>query len=304
MRTRTTPATAAVLAVGALLGWLAASGRLLQEAVAQDKPPAPSPDRFDRTVLPIKEPQYPPITELDARNAKAPPRFEVTAPHGAPNVVIVLIDDMGFGQCSAFGGPIRMPTAERLAKNGLRYNRFHTTALCSPTRAALLTGRNHHSNNMGAICEVATAFPGMTGQRPQNIAPLAEMLRLNGFNTAAFGKSHETAAWEVSVSGPFDGWPTRSGFEKFYGFVGGETKQWNPGIYEGTTKIEPPADPNYHFMTDMTNQAVDWVQSQHALTPDKPFFIYFAPGATHAPHHAPKEWIAKYKCKFDHGWDK
>jgi arylsulfatase len=179
MRKRTTFATTAVLAAGALLGWLAASGRLPHEAVAQDKAPAPSPDRLDRAVLPIKEPQIALITDIDARNAKAPPRFEVKSPQGAPNVVIVLIDDMGFGQCSAFGGPIHMPTAERLAKNGLRYNRFHTTALCSPTRAALLTGRNHDSNNMVAICEVATGFPGMTGQRPQNIAPLAETLRLN-----------------------------------------------------------------------------------------------------------------------------
>ncbi len=182
----------------------------------------------DRTVLPIPEPQPPPITELDVRNAKAPPRFEVKAPAGAPNVLIVLIDDMGFGQSSAFGGPIHMPTVERLASNGLRYNQFHTTALCSPTRAALLTGRNHHMCNMGSITETATAFPGQTGQRPNSVAPLAEMLRLNGFATAAFGKSHETAAWEVSTSGPTNRWPTRSGFDKFYGFIGGEANQWAP----------------------------------------------------------------------------
>jgi arylsulfatase A-like enzyme len=298
---------AAITAVGCAIGLLLAPGGL-DEVVAQEQKPA---DRsaapvteVDRSVLPVKEPEVAAITELDARNAKAPPRFEVKAPAGAPNVVIVLIDDMGFGQCSAFGGPLHMPTAERLASQGLRYNRFHTTALCSPTRAALLTGRNHHSNNMGGITEIATAFPGNTGQRPQNIAPLAETLRLNGFNTAAFGKSHETAAWEVSVSGPFDRWPTRSGFEKFYGFIGGETNQWNPLIYEGTTKVEPPADPNYHFMTDMTNQAITWMQAQQSLTPEKPFFLYFAPGATHAPHHAPKEWAARYEGKFSHGWDK
>ena len=258
----------------------------------------------DRTVLPIPEPQYPHSTIFDARNAVPPPRFEVKAPAKAPNVLIVLIDDMGFGQSSAFGGPIHMPTVEQLANEGLRYNEFHTTALCSPTRAALLTGRNHHMNNMGSITETATAFPGQTGQRPNSVAPLAEMLRLNGYSTAAFGKSHETAAWEVSPSGPTDRWPTRAGFDKFYGFIGGETNQWAPLIYDGMNQVEPSHDPNYNFMTDMTNQAIAWVQYQKSLTPDKPFFVYFAPGATHAPHHVPKEWIAKYKGKFDQGWDK
>ena len=258
----------------------------------------------DRTVLPIPEPSYPHSTVFDARNATPPPRFEIKAPPHAPNVVIVLIDDMGFGQSSAFGGPIHMPTVEQLANEGLRYNEFHTTALCSPTRAALLTGRNHHMNNMGSITETATAFPGQTGQRPNSVAPLAEMLRLNGYSTAAFGKSHETAAWEVSPSGPTDRWPTRSGFDKFYGFIGGETNQWAPLIYDGMSQVEPSHDPNYNFMTDMTNQAIAWVQYQKSLTPDKPFFIYFAPGAVHAPHHVPKAWITKYKGKFDQGWDK
>ena len=258
---------------------------------------------LNRTVLPIPEPKYPPIKELDARKAKAPPRFEVKAPAGAPNVIIVLLDDMGFGQPSAFGGGVRMPTLEKLAEGGLRYNQFHTTALCSPTRTALLTGRNHHTNNAGAIMEVATAFPGNTGIRPNSVTPLAEMLRQNGYSTAAFGKYHETPPWEASVSGPFDHWPTRSGFDKFYGFIGGETNQWSPLVYDGTTKVELPRDPNYHFTTDMTNQAIAWVRYQQALTPSKPFFIYFAPGATHAPHHAPKEWIEKNKGRFDSGWD-
>jgi len=259
---------------------------------------------MDRSVLPIPEPTYPKVTTLDARNAKAPPRFEVKAPAKAPNVIIILVDDMGFGQPSAFGGPIHMPTLEKMAKGGLSYNQFHTTALCSPTRAALLSGRNHHVNNMGSITETATAFPGQTGQRPNAVAPLAEMLRLNGFSTAAFGKSHETAAWEVSPSGPTDRWPTRSGFDHFYGFIGGETNQWAPAIYQDMSRIEVPRDPNYNFMTDMTNQAIQWTQAQKSLTPDRPFFIYFAPGATHAPHHVPKEWIAKYKGQFDQGWDK
>jgi len=279
---------------------LAAAG-LSGLAAAQEKV---TPDGIDRTVLPVREPEYPPITELDARKAKAPPRFEVKAPKGAPNVVIVLIDDMGFGAPSAFGGPINMPTLDKVAANGIRYNRFHTTALCSPTRTALLTGYNHHSNNAGAIMELATAFPGNTGVRPQTITPVAEVLRQNGFSTAAFGKYHETPPWEISVSGPYNRWPTHSGFDKFYGFIGGETNQYAPLIYDGVTKVEVPHDPNYHFTTDMTNQAIAWMRFQQALTPDKPFFVYFATGATHAPHHVSKEWADKYKGKFNEGWDK
>jgi arylsulfatase len=255
-------------------------------------------------VLPIAEPNYPRSSVLDARDAQPPPRFEIKAPAGAPNVLIVLVDDMGFGMPSAFGGPVRMPTADRLATQGLRYNQFHTTALCSPTRTALLSGRNHHMNNMGGITEIATAFPGNTGQRPDNVAPLAEMLRLNGYSTAFFGKNHETAAWEVSPSGPTNRWPTRSGFDKFYGFIGGETDQWAPSLYEGLNRIETPHYPGYNFMTDMTENAIAWIKFQKALTPDKPFFVYFAPGATHAPHHVPKEWIDKNKGRFDSGWDK
>jgi arylsulfatase len=259
---------------------------------------------LDRTVLPIKEPIRPTYSELDVRNAKAPARFEVNAPKGAPNVVVILIDDMGFGVSESFGGPIPMPALDQLAQNGLKYTRFHTTALCAPTRTALLTGYNHHSNNMGVITEAATTFPGYTGVRPQTITPMAEVLRQNGYNTAQFGKCHEVPPWEISNNGPQDRWPTHSGFEKFYGFLGGETNQWSPLIYDGVTMVETPQDPNYHFTTDMTNKAISWVQTQQSLQPDKPFFMYFAPGATHAPHHAPKEWIDKYKGKFDQGWDK
>lgn len=261
-------------------------------------------DGIDRTSLPILEPARQKYSELDVRNATPPPRFEVKAPAGAPNVVVVLIDDMGFGVSETFGGPVTTPTMNKLADNGIRFNRFHTTALCSPTRVALLTGYNHHSNNMGCITEAATTFPGNTGVRPQTITPMAEVLRQNGYNTAAFGKYHETPPWEISNSGPQDRWPTRSGFEKFYGFIGGETNQWAPLIYDGITIVETPDDPEYHFTTDMTNQAISWARFQKALTPDKPFFMYFAPGATHAPHHVPKEWIEKYKGKFDQGWDK
>jgi len=258
----------------------------------------------DRTTLPIKEPIRKTYKELDARNATPPPRFEVKAPAGAPNVIVVLIDDMGFGVSEVFGGPVSTPTMNKLANNGIKYSRFHTTALCSPTRVALLTGYNHHSNNMGAITEAATTYPGNTGVRPQTITPIAEVLRQNGYNTAAFGKYHETPPWEISNSGPQDRWPTRSGFEKFYGFIGGETNQWAPLIYDGITIVETPEDPEYHFTTDMTSQAISWARFQKALTPDKPFFMYFAPGATHAPHHVPKAWVDKYKGKFDQGWDK
>ena len=290
------------LAVAVAVGWLTAGKRL--PGVDAAEPPKAAPYKVDRTTLPIPEPNIPHSTVLDARDAKPPAQFEVKAPPEAPNVLIVLIDDMGFGMSSGFGGPILMPTVERLAKGGLRYNHFHTTALCSPTRAALLTGRNHHMCNMGSITETATAFPGQTGQRPNSVAPLAQMLRLNGYSTAAFGKSHETAAWEVSPSGPTDRWPTRSGFDKFYGFIGGETNQWAPMLYDGLNQIETPQDPDYHFMTDMTDQAIGWMRYEKALTPDKPFFMYFAPGATHAPHQVPKQWIEKNKGKFDQGWDK
>ena len=259
--------------------------------------------QVDRSVLPIPEPDPVTITELSARDAKAPARFDLRAPQGAPNVVVVLLDDIGFGQSSAFGGPIHMPTLDRLAASGLRFNNFHTTALCSPTRTALLTGRNHHVNNAGAIMELATAFPGNTGIRPQSVAPLAEMLRLNGYSTAAFGKYHETPPWEVSVSGPLDRWPTNSGFDKFYGFIGGETNQWAPAIFDGTVRVEHAQTPDYHFTVDMTDQALGWMQAQHSLTPDKPFFVYYAPGALHAPHHVPKPYIERYKGKFDQGWD-
>ena len=258
---------------------------------------------IDRSVLPIREPKRQRSTELDVRNAKSPERFEVKAPKGAPNVVIVLIDDMGFGASNHFGGPVNMPVLDKLGAEGLTYNRFHTTALCSPTRVALLTGYNHHSNNAGSIMETATTYPGNTGVRPQSITPMAEVLRQNGFSTAAFGKYHETPPWEISISGSLDRWPTRSGFDKFYGFIGGETNEWAPLIYDGVAQVELPDDPNYHFTTDMTTQAISWVKFQQALSPEKPFFIYFAPGATHAPHHVPKEWIDKYKGKFDQGWD-
>jgi arylsulfatase len=257
-----------------------------------------------REVLPIPQTGRKPVTPQDARQAKAPPIHPLRPPAGAPNVIIVLVDDMGFGASTAYGGPCRMPTAERLAAEGLKYTRFHTVAICSATRAALLTGRNHHTVNMGNITETATGFPGYSSVRPDNCAPLAQMLRLNGYNTAAFGKMHQTPVWETSASGPFDRWPTGEGFEHFYGFLGAESNQWNPTPYEGTTPVDAPDDPNYHFSVDITDRAIAFIRNQQSMTPDKPFFLYLSFGATHDPHHVPKEWIDKYKGQFDHGWDK
>ena len=268
-----------------------------------------SQDKVQRSVLPIPDAQHVGVTTYDAKDpdTKFPPIEALRPPKGAPNVLIVLLDDVGFAASSAFGGVIHTPTAERLAKGGLRFTRFHTTALCSPTRQALLTGRNHHSVNMGGVCEIATSAPGYTSVLPKNKAPLAMTLKLNGYSTAQFGKCHEIPVWQTSPLGPFDQWPTGGGgFEYFYGFIGGETNHWYPAIYEGTTPLEPDKTPEegYHFSDDMTNKAIKWTRQQKALMPDKPFFMYFAPGATHAPHHVPKEWADKYKGKFDGGWDK
>ena len=262
---------------------------------------------MDRTALPIPDPEQEAPTVLDARDPAATfaPIEPLRPPAGAPNVLIVLIDDCGFGAASAFGGPCATPAAERLAAAGLKFNRFHTTALCSPTRAALLSGRNHHTVGMGGITELATSAPGYNSIRPKSCAPLAQTLKLNGYSTAQFGKCHEVPVWETSPMGPFDSWPTGSGFEHFYGFIGGETNQYAPAIYRDTVPVEPDRTPEegYHFTEDMTDQAIDWISQHKALLPDKPFFVYFAPGATHAPHHVPDEWSAKYKGAFDDGWD-
>jgi arylsulfatase len=267
----------------------------------------PSKPEVRRDVLPIPDPQHVGVTTYDARDPHTsyPPITMPRPPEGAPNVLIVLIDDVGFAASSAFGGPCATPVAERLAGEGLKLNRFHTTALCSPTRQAMLTGRNHHSVGMGAITEMATSAPGNSSLRPKNKAPIAETLRLNGYSTAQFGKCHEVPAWEVSPVGPFDRWPTGSGFEYFYGFVGGEANQYYPGLYEGTTAVEPPRTPEegYTLTEDLADHAITWVRQQKALAPDKPFFMYFAPGATHAPHHVPKEWSDKYQGRFAEGWD-
>jgi arylsulfatase len=266
-------------------------------------------DKLQRTVLPIPDQPRTGLTTYDAKDpeTKYPPIRDLRPPQGAPNVLLILIDDAGFGSSSAFGGPCQTPNAEKLAAGGLKFNRFHTTALCSPTRQALLTGRNHHSAGMGGITEIATAAPGYCSVLPNTMSPLARTLKLNGYSTAQFGKCHEVPVWQTSPNGPFNAWPTGGGgFEYFYGFIGGEANQWYPSLFEGTTPVENKKTPEegYHLVDDMTDKARKWIGQQKALTPDKPFFVYFAPGATHAPHHVPKEWADKYKGKFDQGWDK
>jgi arylsulfatase len=303
---RTTLAAAALIAVGALLGWLTASGRLTV-ALAQDKKPDSAPAQTGGTpsVLPRPDFHFPGNvgrTFLDSD----PPKFPqpVQAPKGAPNVVLILIDDAGFGQFSTFGGGVPSPTMDKLAAEGLRYNRFHTTALCSPTRAALITGRNHHSAATGVIGEAATGYDGYTCVLPRNCGTVGEVLRQNGYMTAWIGKNHNTPPWEASAAGPFDRWVNGLGFDYFYGFNAGDMNHWNPILYENRNLVPASTDPNYHLTQDLADKSIAWVRKVKSISPDRPFFLYVAPGATHSPHHAPKDWIDKFKGKFDMGWDK
>jgi arylsulfatase len=243
------------------------------------------------------------VHELATDSTPVRPGIE-RAPSGAPNVVVILLDDVGFGALGTFGGPVSTPALDRVAAQGLRYNHFHTTGLCSPTRAALLTGRNHHSVHMGGISEIAYGFPGYDGVIPRSTATVAEILRLNGYSTAMIGKAHVTPMWETSPAGPFDRWPTGLGFERFYGFLGGEASQWEPALYDQTTPVEPHVGrDDYHLTEDLADKAIDWMRQQKVSAPDKPFFLYFAPGACHAPHHVWPEWIEKFRGRFDGGWD-
>ena len=275
----------------------------IAEASAQDTPTQLL--AVNRSVLPI--PPAPFSGRVGLRSNESKPAFprSITAPVGAPNVVLVLLDDVGFGASSAFGGAIDTPTLEKLAANGLKYNRFHTTALCSPTRAALITGRNHHSAHTGVVMEMATGYEGYNSVVGKDMASIGEMLKLNGYNTAWFGKNHNVSDWESTAAGPFDRWPTGLGFEKFYGFIGGVANNWRPALFDGTTPIEPHVGkPNYNLDLDLADQAISWIQMQKTVAPDNPFLAYIAPGAIHAPQHATPEWIAKYKGKFDQGWDR
>jgi arylsulfatase len=263
-----------------------------------------SADDWDRSVLPI--PPKPFKGHVGLRTSESTLDFpaEVKAPKGAPNILLIMPDDVGFGAASAFGGPIPTPALDRIAAAGIRYNQFHTTALCSPTRAALITGRNHHSNATGVIMELGTGFPGYHSLMPKSNGSIAETLKQNGYNTAWYGKNHNVPDWHSSQAGPFDLWPTGLGFEQFFGFIGGDTSQYTPAIFDGTKPVEPPDDEDYHLDVDMADRAIRYINEQNALAPDKPFFIYYAPGTAHAPHHAPQEWSNKFKGQFDQGWDK
>lgn len=255
-------------------------------------------------VLPLTEPRYDGDVGRTFQESD-PPKFPQPArpPKGAPNIVVILLDDVGFGQFSTFGGGTPTPTLDKLAAVGLRYNRMHTTALCSPTRASFLTGRNHHSAGFGVISELTAGYDGYTGIIPKSTATAAEVLRQNGYATAWIGKNHNTPNWEQNPAGPFDHWPTSLGFEHFYGFHGGNASQWEPVLFQNTTPVPRSTDPDYHLSIDLSDHAISWVKSVNAIDPDRPYFLYLAPGATHSPHHVPKEWIDKFKGKFDAGWD-
>ncbi|EIV1733529.1 arylsulfatase [Vibrio parahaemolyticus] len=262
---------------------------------------------IDRTVLPIQQ-----TAEFNGRVGKSFDQSKsdypqpIKAPAGAPNVVVIMLDDLGFGQAGRFGGLIPTPNIDKLAARGVTYNNFHTTGISSPTRAALLTGRNHHQVGFGTISELSTGFPGYNSVWPKSVASIAEVLKDNGYSTSAFGKWHNTPDWETSPAGPFQQWPTGLGFQHFYGFQGGETSQWEPQLFNDTTPVEPNKKPKdgYQLNEDLVDNAIKWIDQQKSIDPDKPYFTYFAPGAVHAPLHAPKEWIDKFKGKFDMGWDK
>ncbi len=307
MRTRTVLAAAALIA-GAVLGWLAASERgtdARAEEKKADPAPVTAPTGGTPAVLPRPDFHFKGSigrTYLDSDKAQFPQ--PVRAPKGAPNVVVILLDDAGFGQFSTFGGGVPSPTMDKLAAEGLRYNRFHTTALCSPTRAALITGRNHHSAAFASITEVATGYDGYTCILPKSCGTVGEVLRQNGYNTAWIGKNHNTPPWDTSAAGPFDRWANGLGFDYFYGFNAGDMNHWNPILYENRNLVPASTDPNYHLTEDIADKSIAWVRKMKSIAPDKPYFLYVAPGATHAPHHAPKEWIEKFKGQFDGGWDK
>ena len=291
-----------VMLTAGLLGWLSASDRLIAVFGGEANPPGTSVGTSK--VLPIPSAPFRGQINLRAKESKSDFPQPQRPPAGAPNVLLVLLDDVGFGATSTFGGPCSTPTFDKLAANGLKYNHFHTTALCSPTRAALITGRNHHTAHTGVITEAATGFPGYDSVMQKDTATVAELLKQNGFGTSWFGKNHNVPDWQTSQAGPFDLWPTGLGFDHFYGFIGGDTSQWRPAVIEGTKPVEPYlGKPDYNFDYDMADKAIQWISMQKAVAPEKPFFCYYAPGATHAPHHPKQEWVDKYKGKFDQGWD-
>ncbi len=281
----------------ALTGLLGVLGLPASIAQAEDS------DNWDRSVLPIPMTEFRGHAGLRTNESTLDFPRQVTAPKGAPNILLIMPDDVGFGAPTAFGGPVPTEAYDRLAAEGLMFTQMHTTALCSPTRSALITGRNHHSNATGVIMEIGTGFPGYNSLMPKENGSIAEILKGNGYNTAWYGKNHNVPDWQSSQAGPFDLWPTGLGFEQFFGFIGGDTSQFTPAIFDGTKPVEPPNTPDYHLDEDMADRAINYIREQHALAPDKPFFVYYAPGTSHAPHHAPKEWIDRFKGQFDMGWD-
>ncbi len=311
MKSWSTQALAGVgVVIGCLVGYVAAVGSPSLTALFENSPSTPRSqqkvERRNGTQLPKPDPKFKGKIRATYKDSKPDFPQSVQAPKGAPNVLLILLDDVGFGMCSTFGGPVPTPHMDKLAKNGLAYTRFHTTALCSPTRAALLTGRNHHSCGTGVIIELGTGYPGYTGVIPQSCCTLAQILQMNGYATSMFGKWHNTPEPDISPAGPFNRWPTGLGFDYFYGFNQGETHQYYPVLYKNTVPIPQPKSPEqgYHFTTDMTDRTIQWIQNVGAANPDKPWFAYFSTGAVHAPHHAPKVWRDKYRGKFDFGWDK
>lgn len=297
-------------AIARLMTWVAAAALFDASAVFAQQiygtPGAPSATMsLPGNQLPPPPPQFGGVIKEDAKDSKPwwPP--QVVPPKDAPNVLLIMTDDVGFGASSTFGGPVPTPTMDELAASGLRFNRFHTTALCSPSRAALISGRNHHTCATGVIMEIGTGYPGYDTLMPKSCGTIAQVLRGNGYNTAWFGKNHNVPDWQSSQAGPFDLWPTGLGFEYFYGFIGGDTDQWHPALFENTRPISPPEhDPTYILDRDLADRAIGWIREQKAVAPAKPFFVYYATGTSHAPHHAPKEWIAKFKGQFDQGWDR
>jgi arylsulfatase A-like enzyme len=287
------------------IGLIAGGLLALSVSTASAQQAVPASAEPDRTVLPMPLPPFGGVIgETYKESTPDWPKLP-TPPEGAPNVVIILLDDVGYGQTSTFGGPVPTPELEKLAADGLRFTEFHTTAICGPSRAALITGRNHHNAGSGFLAEWATGYPSYDNLIPRSTATIGTILKDNGYATAWLGKNHNTPDWESSVSGPFDRWPTGMGFDYFYGFIGGETNQWYPVLFENTTAVEPDKSPaeGYHFMADMTDKAINWMRYNKSVAPQKPFLLYFAPGAAHAPHQPPAEWRDKFKGQFDAGWD-
>jgi arylsulfatase A-like enzyme len=291
------------VALGVLLGYTAATGKLASLLGREDGKSAAA-DKLDRTALPAPDAPFQGVAKRTLDGSKPDFPRTVTPPQGAPNVLLILVDDAGFGNASTFGGPCQTPNLTKLADRGLKYNRFHVTALCSPTRAALLAGRNHHAVGFGSIAEFAGGWPGYNSTWPKNAAGVARILQGNGYNTASFGKWHLTPDDQQGPAGPFDRWPNALGFDYFWGFLGGACGQYDPVVAENNSIVGVPKGKDYYLPTDMANRTINWMRDQKAQSPDRPFFIYYAPGASHAPHHVPAKWADKYKGKFDQGWDK